>query len=611
MLALGQTVFWDEPMKASLLHYLQASQPHRPFLFGVHDTDYFGRAHTRAIPPSAYVGDGFALLPHNDGTTRALWASAGEISQLFGCEIFPTRAQYRQVGASIERLARRAPNERQALIDSLTEAWGWRGLVTTDTHPMPIAEVPLSRVLPALDALLRWGLEGTLQRLASPEQRQVAQARAEQLLSAVHQRARALPDGTLADLYLYLYPEFLRALIGDIPETVGFTRTTELLRFNVDTAHLPRFRLLTLFLNPDTRPLCENAYNACVAGSEIYTLDHFGEGAIPFDLLVPHQGRGTLLITERYLTVLMPEPKVVRLSAPIHSAQDLADLVELHFGRECVLVGKAITLVSMLAHEFLFVFNERGSPYLKRTTTMDRHLRQAGVDLSLYPIVRVRYPTWDSLASVPCVHLRLPDHLASAFGQEELCSQEFARRWSQVVATQSNLLQRLGTLRSPRALMRFLAEYEHQEWEARLAQYEAIQAHLKTIGAQAEHLRQQSHQLYETRRQLKQTLQQNPSRTAEIAPALQQIRSRIRALNRQRLQIGRTEPALSLRRQAQGIQNEAEYARARLARSAILIAEGLPYTNARPASWWFQIIAPEWFRTCAKNIRISVESLGG
>ncbi|MCL6534379.1 MAG: hypothetical protein K6U12_14030, partial [Armatimonadetes bacterium] len=252
---LGQTVFWDEPMKASLLPFLQNSSPPRPFLFGVHDTDYFGRAHTHAIPHDAYVADGFAMLPHNDGSTRALWASAGEISQLFGCEVFPTREQFRRFGGSLERLAHTMPNGRQALIDQLTEAWGWRGLVTTDPHPRPIAEMPLAKVLPALDALLQWGFEGTLERLANPEQRAYAHSQAEQIRRAVHQRAQAMPNGNLADLYRYLYPDFLRALIGDIPEFVGFTRTSELLRFNTQTAHLPRFRLVDLFVSPATRSL--------------------------------------------------------------------------------------------------------------------------------------------------------------------------------------------------------------------------------------------------------------------------------------------------------------------------------------------------------------------
>ncbi|MFN3690707.1 MAG: hypothetical protein ACK4UU_07265, partial [Fimbriimonadales bacterium] len=122
----------------------------------------------------------------------------------------------------------------------------------------------------------------------------------------------------------------------------------------------------------------------------------------------------------------------------------LAHVVEQTWGDRCVLVGKAITLITMLAREFVFVFNERGSPYLVHTVRLHQHLQAAGVPVKVNPILRLGYPTWDALGTAECVALRLPEHLASAFGESTLCGDAFARRWRSVVAEQRALLEQLA-----------------------------------------------------------------------------------------------------------------------------------------------------------------------
>ena len=611
LLALGQTIFWDEPMKIALLPALCEAFPHRTMLFGVHDTDYFARLHSRSLPRTAQLFGDYALLPHNDGSTRALWSAAGEIARLFGSETVPTLKMFVQHGGNVERAVRCWAQGRQELVDSLTEAWGWRGLVAREPVPRPVYEVPLREIAPAIDALLEFGLDGSCAMLNDAESRTRACEWAARMRQRVQHIAQAQPDASLADLFVQLYPELLESLYGSaLPETIKFTRTSELLRFNTRTAGLPRFEFVNTFLNPAFRRACEDAYNATVADTPIYPLPEFGEGALPFDLLIPQRGRGTLLLTARFLCVLTPEPQVVRLAAPITDVYTLAQVVEQTWGDRCVLVGKAIPLITMLAREFVFVFNERGSPYLALTARFHQHLQAAGVPLRINPILRLRYPTWDVLGAVGRVALRLPEHLAQAFGEPTLRVDAFARRWRTVVEEQRALLEQLASLRSPRALMRLLAERESEAWQARLEEYNALRAHLRaTLGAQAQALREQTHALHAERRALIAEVQRHPKRFKELAPRLRDLKAQIKQLNAARAHLANTPEARRSRARIEELECEAERARLTLIRHAFLASEGLPQTHARPAAWWFLLFSRRWFEACQEGLTARIETL--
>lgn len=631
-LALGQTVFWDEPMKAGLALASKRLGFDRKFIAGVHDTDYFAK-----LPSGRRQPGKFAALTHNDTTTQSLWSAAGEFSSLFGSETVITRSDLHHAGLKFDKLARQRPD----FLDKATEAWGWKGIVSLEDNPPITAELPLKQVFPSLQSTLDWALDMSLASL-SGEGGKSATRLADELRTIVCDAYDKLfeskPNPTLSDFYRLLLPS-IYSFVSNVDVDFETTVTTELLRFNSTTASLPRFELVDIFVREATRVAACDCYNESVHGGGQYELPRFGTGAVPFDLVVPGLGRGTLRITRKAIIVMTPKPLFITLKKPLSSVVDLAAAIERKLGPNCVLVGKAVTLIGMLAREFVFVFHEGASSYVKYSRKLHQCLNRClGVNLKLNPIFRLRYSAWDSM-HVCCSWIRLPEPLRAPFGAEEVCAPSIAGRWRPVAAQQEAMLAKLSGLQRPVDLLAYLESGLGGSWRRLAEEYQQLHDQLEVKTKDLLERRSQRQALYLKRRALKEKrgekeresgehfrakiFEKQPSE--EDLAARKRIQDELAAIikesfdtdaeiknlmHRQKELAGHPD-VLKLHERRRSIELEAELARLRLIRQAVIASRGMKRASYRPSAWWFRLVCPDglWFRETVNSAECYLEPL--
>lgn len=625
-LALGQTVFWDEPLKIGVKVLADALGHRRRFVAGVHDTDYFAKLH------KPWDGNEFVALPHNDTTTKAIWSAAGEFSTLFGSETVVTRDMLLRSRLKLHRIETHDP----ALLDKMTEAWGWRGVVSTSPEPMVAGQVPLGPVFDVMNLTFGWAISETLQRLPSAGEQ--SRNAAINLQTIVCDASEPREGQSLGDFFTRLLPQFQRQLTGE--QTASeITRTSELLKFNTKTCHEKRFEIVERFLRFDTRGIANACYDNAIAASEIYKIERFGTGAIPFDLVVPGQGRGTLRVGKRGIVVGTPIPIGISLKKPIESIAELAEVIERRLGENCALVGKAVTLITMLSHEFVFVFHEGGSGYVSMCREFHDSLQRGGIDVELNPILRVRYSPWETIGVVDG-QLALPPEMAFAFGMEVLSTSEFASQRKDASLKCKILLQRLADLKKPIELLSYFSGYG-DEWTASLRSYLKCVEVLEGMRASIEAIKERKRMVAAEQRAAKKKrveaeiakgkhframiFDKEPSEAdlserQRLTEAVDIAISEIRRLKREWYSLDAEQSALvqgpDIRR-AMELRNEIEFKaetfRMELIRNAIVSSDGLEKSGLRPSAWWFPIVSPdgEWFKETIEHAQWYLEPLEG
>ncbi len=654
-LALGQTVFWDEPAKAIWRRLLDTHLPGATLIAGVHDTDYFAKT-------SAHVGDAqkYLALPHDDGKTRDLWSAAGELSALFGSESVPTRAMFLSNKVPFDWLGKDYPGGKSQLYADKTAAWGWRGIVHTESHSVIAHDIPIRDIQDALLEQLDWGFAESIQGLADADTLGKAKEIAAKVRGWVLEFLQTCSDSCrLSDLYQTLLPRFYALLLGEAPRDFQTTSSLSLFEFNTRTHSLPRFGFIQLFLDPKTRPIARTAYNRSVVGLGMYPLDAFGAGAIPFDLVIPGLGRGTIRLAPAALIIeTAPQEIFVPLRERIITLEQLAAVTEERFGPNVALVGKAVTLANMIAAEHLVVFHETASGYTSATQAMNAHLAAHGQSQTLHPVVRLSYPTWDALAAAPeDIVFQLPPHFAATFGVETIDANAFAARWREVVASCRTLLGESRQLNSPRQLLSFLeGKYDlcwcerREEYDLALSTLKEIAAHSETLRGRIEehqsemdvwrkerqelerrkgedwrtHLQPMRQQLLETpeakeaagwQRQIARQMAIRATAFDEPISIAQERISATRVMlnefRRQRRLLERGPEATAARVRLTEIVREAQMARLDLVRNAYLTIESLEHTQFRPTAWWLPLVdsTGAWFEAMVAGTQARLEPL--
>ncbi len=602
-IALGQTVFWDELLKAMIPAAAHRHAPGLKMVAAAHDTDYFSK-----LPGDGQADVGFSLQPRDDDRTSQMWAAVAETSAVLGCEYPVLRSELRAAGVPLQRLAPRHPRGPRRFYHEATTAWGWRGVANHSLGRTVACDISALAVSPTVRELMDWAVENSREVLLDERSRATAAkliGLVENLIELCRSQAG---ERTLTDLYLCLLGGFYHVLLGDLVDEVEITASTELFLFTPETMARPRFDVVDIFLDPATRDIACDAYNTVMGHSGIYTLDQFGAGAIPFDIVICGRGRGTIRVVGERAIFDLPDGQVEAMgSREITDREALLEAAGNKFGCMLRLVGKAVVLPTMLSREFSMVLLEHASTYLPQTHRFVRLLRKAGIELDLNPIARLHVETWDAMAAADA-RLFLPHHLERFFDERELTSQEFAAQWREAVARARVVIERLGAARAPEEILEQLTAARDQVEEL-AREFEAVAAARRASGERIQALREQSQAVWvEIKRLLRAA---DAAREPVPADELHTLMARRQEIVMRILKLANADEHQRLQERYHELLLDIQFRKLHVLADAHRTMS-LELSNYRPPWWWFLAIDPtgEWLRRLAETATMRLEPFG-
>jgi hypothetical protein len=89
------------------------------------------------------------------------------------------------------------------------------------------------------------------------------------------------------------------------------------------------------------------------------------------------------------------------------------------------------------------------------------------------------------------------------------------------------------------------------------------------------------------------------------------LTNQIRDLRKRKAEEASAETIRAARERRQAIEREAEIARLRTVREAVIASANMEKMNRRPSAWWFPLVTPDgsWFESLRSNVELRLEPL--
>ena len=362
------------------------------------------------------------------------WGAAVFYSEFLGRLPVEIRDWEPYTGLKTKALARELGRSVDDLYDEFSPSDNWQligpSYVGDRGRHRVVGDLTVAETAPFLREILQRARADTLAAFPDPPCRRRAErwfAEEQQLLERL---LIECDGGRLVDVY----QGWLRERFGG---RVGVDLTSNLLATGADPER-------TAVLEAFTRDYSQAAglYNEAIdeAGVELRPL-RIRDGELPFFAVGRRDGRWMRSAVHLDGDAIRIDDRAFALEAdrrlPIRPLRD-AGIVGL--------AGKAILLVTQVrvgAGGAPLAVPHRGSLYLPAAHLLAQKLAAAGLlpgEGKLAPIVRVRMGLLDRLRSLDAA-LRLPPHLAKAFGTEEISARQFGESWAAVARRAATRLE--------------------------------------------------------------------------------------------------------------------------------------------------------------------------